>query len=126
MLAASRGGSSVKRLQYGKIRNNKSTCTRYTCEVIPEKLGEDMPTGKLTLLPIDSVELDRTNARIRRFLDNYQGEPTYDQIALALDVAGSGDDSQGATPPEKLKNSILTNGGVMQPIIVHKRKDGTL
>jgi len=85
-----------------------------------------MPTGKLTLLPIDSVELDRTNARIRRFLDNYQGEPTYDQIALALDVAGSGDDSQGATPPEKLKNSILTNGGVMQPIIVHKRKDGTL
>src|SRR5262245_16577344 len=26
--------------------------------------------------------------------------------------------------PEKLKNSILTNGGIMQPIIVNKLKDG--
>ncbi|WP_128957201.1 hypothetical protein [Bradyrhizobium zhanjiangense] len=78
------------------------------------------------LLPVEGVELDRTNPRIRRFLENYQGEPTYEQIALALDVAGAGDDSQGATTPEKLKNSILTNGGIMQPIIVHKRSDGTL
>jgi hypothetical protein len=48
-----------------------------------------MGSGKLTLLPIDSVELDRTNPRIRRFLEIHQGEPTYEQIALALDVAGS-------------------------------------
>lgn len=47
-------------------------------------------------------------------------------LALALDVAGVGDDTQGATTPEKLKNSILTNGGIMQPIIVHKRDDGRL
>jgi hypothetical protein len=77
-----------------------------------------MGAGKLTLLPIDSIELDRTNPRIRRFLEIHQGEPTYDQIALALDVAGGGEDAQGATTPEKLKNSILTNGGIMQPIIV--------
>ena len=77
------------------------------------------------MLPISSVELDRTNPRIRRFLEMYQGEPSYDQIALALDVAGS-DDKQGATTPEKLKNSILTNGGIMQPIIVQKRQDGTV
>jgi hypothetical protein len=86
-----------------------------------------MGAGKLTLLPINSVELDRTNPRIRRFLEIHQGEPTYDQIALALDVAGSDSaDSQGATTPEKLRNSILTNGGIMQPIIVNKQADGRL
>ena len=53
------------------------------------RIGGCMGSGKLTLLPIDSVELDRTNPRIRRFLEIHQGEPTYEQIALALDVAGS-------------------------------------
>lgn len=85
-----------------------------------------MPSGRLTLLPVLDVELDRTNPRIRRFLESYSGAPTYDQIALALDVAGSGDDGQGATTPEKLKNSILTNRGIMQPIIVNKQADGRL
>jgi hypothetical protein len=85
-----------------------------------------MATGKLTLLPIDQVELDKTNPRIRRFLEIYQGEPTYDQIALALDVAGASDDGQGASTPEKLKNSILMNGGIMQPIIVNKAAEGRL
>lgn len=82
-----------------------------------------MPSGRLMLLPVLKVELDQTNPRIRRFLENYSGTPTYDQIALALDVAGSGDDGQGATTPEKLKNSILTNRGIMQPIIVNKQAD---
>ncbi len=85
-----------------------------------------MATGKLTLLPVKSVELDRTNPRIRRFLEFHQGEPTYEHLALALDVAGSGEESQGATTPEKLRNSILTNGGIMQPIIVNKQPDGRL
>jgi hypothetical protein len=83
-------------------------------------------SGKLTLLPVDQVELDRTNPRIRRFLEFHAGEPTYEQIALALDVAGSGQDAQGATTPEKLRNSILTNGGIMQPIIVNKESDKRL
>jgi hypothetical protein len=85
-----------------------------------------MSSGKLTLLPIDSVELDRTNPRIRRFLEFHVGEPTYEHIALALDVAGGTDDSAGATTPEKLRNSILTNGGIMQPIIVNRQADGRL
>src|ERR1700689_3098685 len=90
-----------------------------------EKLGESMAAGKFALLPIDEVQLDRTNPRIRRFLEIHQGEPTYAQIALALDVAG-GTDGEGATTPEKLRNSILTNGGIMQPIIVNKQTDGSL
>jgi hypothetical protein len=75
---------------------------------------------------VEQIELDKTNPRIRRFLESYTGEPTYDQIALALDVAAAGDDGHGATTPEKLRNSILTNGGIMQPIIVNRDLSGRL
>ncbi|HEX7929336.1 MAG TPA: hypothetical protein VF470_00300 [Sphingomicrobium sp.] len=86
-----------------------------------------MSAGKLCMLDVDAVELDKSNPRIRRFLEHYVGEITYDQIALALDVAGGeGGENQGATTPEKLRNSILTNGGIMQPIIVNKETDGRL
>jgi hypothetical protein len=54
----------------------------------------------LTLLPVDQVELDRTNPRIRRFLEIHEGEPTYEQVALALDVSGGGGDAQGSTTPD--------------------------
>ena len=82
--------------------------------------------GKLTWLGVHKVELDRNNPRIRRFLEAYEGEPTYEQLALALDVAGDvkSDDSQGSTTPEKLRRSILSNGGIMQPIIVSREADG--
>ena len=85
-----------------------------------------MGAGKLTLLSVSDVELDRTNPRIRRFLDHYEGEPDDSAVALALDVAGSGGETDGATTPEKLRNSILTNGGIMQPIIVNRQADGRL
>ena len=83
--------------------------------------------GAFRLLSVGQVELDRTNPRIRRFLESYSGEPTYDQIALALDVAGgtgNEDAAQGSTTPEKLKRSILSNGGIMQPIVVNQGSDG--
>jgi len=80
-----------------------------------------MDAGQFISLPIDQVELDRTNPRIRRFLEIYEGEPTYDQIALALDVSsGAPDDQDAGTTAEKLKNSILANGGILQPIIVRR------
>ncbi|WP_439469352.1 ParB N-terminal domain-containing protein [Blastomonas fulva] len=78
-------------------------------------------------LPVDRVELDRDNPRIRRFLEDYEGELTDDRIALALDVAAdTGEDGMGATSPEKLRNSILANKGIMQPIIVNRLADGRL
>ena len=84
-----------------------------------------MTAGRLTLLPVADVELDKTNPRIRRFLEFHVGEPTYDQIALALDVAGAtNEDAQGSTTPEKLKRSILSNGGIMQPIVVNREPNG--
>jgi hypothetical protein len=71
-------------------------------------------------LPINRIELDTTNPRIRRFLESYQGDsPTPEQIYLALGAGG--DESEGAGPSfEKLKNSIYTNGGIIHPIIVRK------
>jgi hypothetical protein len=78
-------------------------------------------------LSIYEVELDRENPRIRRFLESYEGELTDEQIALALDVAGEGgEEGKGATTPEKLRNSILANRGIMQPIIVNRQADGRL
>lgn len=83
--------------------------------------------GKQEDLPVGEVELDRDNPRIRRFLESYEGELTDDRIALALDVAAdTGEDGSGVTSPEKLRNSILANGGIMQPIIVNRQPDGKL
>jgi hypothetical protein len=90
------------------------------------KKGERME-GKQQNLPVDLVELDRENPRIRRFLEDYEGELTDDRVALALDVAAdTGEDGLGATSPEKLRNSILANGRIMQPIIVNRLSDGRL
>ncbi|BCH31845.1 hypothetical protein MesoLjLc_37750 [Mesorhizobium sp. L-8-10] len=83
--------------------------------------------GKQQNLPVNLVELDRENPRIRRFLEDYEGELTDDRVALALDVAAdTSEDGMGATSPEKLRNSILANKGIMQPIIVNRLADGRL
>jgi hypothetical protein len=85
-----------------------------------------MPGVQLDLA-VHEVELDRNNPRIRRFLEAYEGDLTDDRIALALDVAGDFDgEAKGATTPEKLRNSILAYGGIMQPIIVNRKADGKL
>jgi hypothetical protein len=91
------------------------------------RFGGILSAGKFELLSVSEVELDRNNPRIRRFLEIYTGDPTPAQIALALDVTGSGaEDAQGTTTPEKLRNSILANRGIMQPIVVHRLPDGKL
>jgi ParB-like nuclease domain len=80
-----------------------------------------MDAGQFQLLPIDQVALDPTNPRIRRFLEFLVGEPTFDNFALALDVtSGAADEQDAGTTAEKLRNSILANGGILQPIIVRK------
>ena len=78
-------------------------------------------------IPVYEIELDRSNPRIRKFLEMYGDAPTPDQIFLALG-AGNDDDTStsSSTTYEKLKQSIISNGGIIQPIILNRRKDRTL
>src|SRR5258708_33260231 len=81
--------------------------------------------GVLELVPVVDIELDRTNPRIRKFLEMYPEAPTPDQIYLALGAAGD-DEGESSTSFEKLRNSILTNGGIIHPVILNRRADGSL
>lgn len=68
-------------------------------------------------LNINDVELDKSNPRIKMYLENYK-EVTSDGIALAL----NGTASDGSFVA--LKESIRVNGGVINPILVNHTKDG--
>lgn len=76
---------------------------------------------------VSDIELDQSNPRIRKFLEMYKDPPTPEQIYLALG-AGNEDEtgSSNGTTYEKLKQSIISNGGIIQPIILNRRTDGTL
>src|ERR1700678_3922655 len=82
-------------------------------------------SGVLELIPVADIELDRTNPRIRKFLEFYVEQPTTDQIYLALGAAGD-EEGESSTSFEKLKNSILTNGGIIHPVILNRRANGSL
>ena len=82
--------------------------------------------GHHQTIPVDDIELDRSNPRIRKFIEMYE-DPTPQQIFLALGAGNDGDiDASNSTTYEKLKQSIISNGGIIQPIIVNRRSDGTL
>ena len=88
-------------------------------------VGSKVGSAVLQLVPVAKLKLDRDNPRIRKFLEAYGPNPSADQFFLALG-AGGDDESDSSTTFEKLKNSILSNGGIIQPIIVNRRDDGTL
>lgn len=77
---------------------------------------------KFENLAVGEIELDRQNPRIRRFMEMYP-DPTPEQVYLALGAGGDG--SGDGSSFDKLKNSILSSGGIVQPIIVN-RHDGRL
>ena len=81
--------------------------------------------GVLELVAVADIELDRTNPRIRKFLEMYPDAPTADQMFQALNVAGD-EEGDSSTSFQKLKNSILTNGGIIHPVILNRRADGSL
>jgi hypothetical protein len=82
-------------------------------------------SGKFELVPVNEITLDRTNPRIARILEMYGSEPTAEQIYLAL---GAGTEDENSTGPtfEKLKQSIITNGGIIQPVILNRLGNGTI
>jgi hypothetical protein len=69
-------------------------------------------------VPVEGVELDRGNPRIQRFLEMYP-DPTPEQIYLALGAGGE-PAGEGESSFDKLKNSILSSRGIVQPIIVNR------
>lgn len=82
--------------------------------------------GNHEFVLIKDIELDVNNPRIKRFLEMYGPNPTPEQIHLAL---GAGiDDPEGQSGPtfSKLKQSILTNGGVIQPVLINRISGGKL
>jgi hypothetical protein len=85
-----------------------------------------MDAGKHQVLQVSQIQLDRTNPRIARILDIYEGEPTAEQIYLALGAGADDAEGQLGTTFNRLKQSILTNGGIIQPIIVSAQPGGAL
>ena len=83
--------------------------------------------GTHEIVAVEDIELDCENPRIRKFLEMYGDNPTPEQMFLAL---GAGNDDEGersgAPTFQKLKQSIITNGGIIQPVILNRRADGTL
>lgn len=74
-------------------------------------------------IPIDKIELDLENPRIKQWLEMYGDEITSEGIALAL-TASSG--SASTSTYTSLKESIRVNKGIINPIIVNKDKNGKL
>ena len=83
--------------------------------------------GTHQMVPVEEVELDRANPRIRKFLEMYGDDPTPAQIFLALGAGGDDASSQQDGPTfHKLKQSIMTSGGIIQPVILKRRANGSL
>src|SRR5262245_1805606 len=79
-----------------------------------------MPTvGNSKRIPVDQIELDETNPRIASFLEHFTPPYTPEQIYMALG-AGSEDDGGGMMSFNRLKQSILTNGGIINPVILQQ------
>lgn len=74
-------------------------------------------------IPIDNIELDLENPRIKQWLEMYGDEITSEGIALALTASGGG---ASTSTYASLKESIRVNKGIINPIIVNKDKNGKL
>ena len=72
------------------------------------------------LLPIEKIELDKDNPRIKQWIEMYGDNVTSEGISLALQATSSDKASSSYTA---LKESIKNNGGIINPIIVNKTVD---
>jgi len=81
--------------------------------------------GKFQVIPVEEIELDKDNPRIRKFLEHYGDNITPEAMFLALGAGGnSTDNPSGSTTYQSLAESIRTNKGIINPIVVNKRPDG--
>lgn len=82
--------------------------------------------SQVEFVPIENIELDIQNPRIRKWVEMYGDKPTAEQLYLALGAGGSDPESANAPTFSSLKQSIQTNKGIIQPIIVNRQVDGTM
>lgn len=79
-----------------------------------------MPTaGHFQLVPVEQIQLDESNPRIAYFLEHLPPPRTAEQIFLALG-AGSDDEGGGLPSFNRLKQSIQTNEGIVNPVILRQ------
>ncbi len=76
------------------------------------------------ILEVESITLDLDNPRIARFLVHQESISVAD-IALALGVGSPESESGGGTTFHSLRESIRTNRGIIQPILVNESPVGT-
>ena len=86
-----------------------------------------MPNAhQVEFVPIENLELDIENPRIRKWVEMYGDKPTADQLYMALGAGGLDPASGTSTTFSSLKQSIQTNKGIIQPIIVNRHADGKM
>ena len=76
-------------------------------------------------IPVDEIILDKSNPRIKHYLEMYVDISNEAQMLLAL---GAGAEEEGGDTAQasfnRLKHSIKASGGIIQPIIVKPTGDG--
>lgn len=75
-------------------------------------------------LPIDELELDVNNPRIRKFVEHHGGPLEFETMLLALGAGTSDMDSGSTVTFQSLKQSIRAQGGIINPIIALKLGSG--
>jgi hypothetical protein len=83
-------------------------------------------TMEIQLIPIERISLDWRNPRIAHTLEAMSEAPSQDFIEMSLGLHAPEDEERGAsTTYSSLKASIRANKGLILPIIVSPRGDGT-
>lgn len=85
-----------------------------------------MASLSIQYLPVSSIVLDPRNPRVAPALESLEGEPQQDFIELALGQFAPDDEDKGAsTTFSSLKASIRAYKGLINPIVVTPREDGS-
>ena len=81
---------------------------------------------EITQIPVAKIVLDQRNPRIAHAMEGISGAVNQDWITLALGHAAPEDEERGtSTTYSSLKASIRANRGLINPIIVTPREEGT-
>lgn len=84
-----------------------------------------MPTaGVFALVNVEEIDLDTANPRIARFLEHHSPPYSDDVIHLALETDGDDEGGSAGTSFTKLKQSVETNGGIVQPVLLQQSTGG--